>query len=451
MSNTDQSEERDSNGTTRRSFLGGIGVSSGTLLFGTQSNVGLFSDLKSKRNRDTQILKRPSDSRTRWQYAGWMKDSFENLSEWDVVAGSMTADTSTSHVGDQAAKLSTSGKEVRIETSISSTNFSNYDVSIAAKLKESNADIEVRLCDSHGEYVVYRSPLRANDGWLQSNMGVSSETSDVDITDIQTIQVQFIAENEGIEGWVDNLRYHPKPDGAQCVLTFDDSTISHYEKAYPIMQEFGFSGFASLPTYYHENDAQLDMMSGVAETDQDPMTVDQMRELQRQGWEFGSEMKTHSQTADLSEEEVREEVRDSKQWLVENEFIGNVPAITYPYGSHDETVLDITAGYYGMGRIVDDTLNRATLTNPLHISGHSVYSDNISRTKELIDLAVKHNQTAVLNFHGLDEYGWQPGGEMSSSDFREVLEYLYNKGPSSIPTVSYSNWWNNLDQLHSNV
>ncbi|ELY38787.1 Polysaccharide deacetylase domain-containing protein [Halalkalicoccus jeotgali B3] len=193
------------------------------------------------------------------------------------------------------------------------------------------------------------------------------------------------------------------------------------------------------------------MMSGVAETDQDPMTVDQMRELQRQGWEFGSEMKTHSQTADLSEEEVREEVRDSKQWLVENEFIGNVPAITYPYGSHDETVLDITAGYYGMGRIVDDTLNRATLTNPLHISGHSVYSDNISRTKELIDLAVKHNQTAVLNFHGLDEYGWQPGGEMSSSDFREVLEYLYNKGPSSIPTVSYSNWWNNLDQLHSNV
>lgn len=79
---------------------------------------------------------------------------------------------------------------------------------------------------------------------------------------------------------MDELRYHRKPDGARCILTFDDSTVSHYEKAARIMREFGFTGFASLPTYYHENDAPLDMLAGVDEADQDPMTIEQMRELQ---------------------------------------------------------------------------------------------------------------------------------------------------------------------------
>lgn len=447
MRNTNGPEAGDSSGVTRRSFLGGLGVGSSLLL----SGVPFTANAKSNHDANGRHLKRPFDSRTRWRNAGWMKESFEDLSEWEVVSGSLMADTSTRYMGGQAARLSTAGDQVQIERRIDPTDFSSYDVSIAAKLSESTADVEVRLCDADGGYVAYRSPLQANDGWIQTNMGVSDERSSVDLTDIRTIQVQFAADEDGIEGWVDNLRYHPKPDGAQCILTFDDSTVSHYEKAYPIMQEFGFTGFASLPTYYHENDAPLDMMSGVDETDQDPMTTEQMRELQNRGWEFGSEMKTHSFTADLPAEEVHEEVMDSKQWLVENGFATDVPVITYPYGSHDATVLDATAGYYAMGRIVDDTLNRTTLTNPLHISGHSVYSDNISRTKELIDLAVKYDQTAVLNFHGLDEYAWQPDGDMSSDEFREILRYLYEKGPDAIPVVSYSNWWARLDQLHTDL
>lgn len=136
---------------------------------------------------------------------------------------------------------------------------------------------------------------------------------------------------------------------------------------------------------------------------------------------------------------------------MENGFATDVPVITYPYRSHDERVLDATADHYAMSRIVDDTLNRATLTNPLHVSGHSVYSDNISRTKELIDLAATYDQTIVLNFHGLDEYAWQPDGDMSSEEFREVLQYLSNKGSDAIPVVSYSDWWADLDRLHRDL
>lgn len=164
MSNSDRSRAEDSSNVTRRSFLGGLSVSSSTLLFGSGSTFDSRFGTYLNAAGDTQRLKRPFDSRIRWRNAGRLKENFEDLSEWDVVSGSMTVDSSTSSIGTQAAKLSTTGKQVRIETSISPTDFNSYDVSIAAKLTESNADVEVRLCDDDGDCVVYRSLLQATDG-----------------------------------------------------------------------------------------------------------------------------------------------------------------------------------------------------------------------------------------------------------------------------------------------
>lgn len=191
----------DPSSITRRAVLGGIGVGAGTLLMSGGTAVGSSPDTRSNTNGDGTDLRRPFDSRTRWRDAGRLQADFKDLSKWEAVMGSMSADASTSFSGEQSAKLSTAGDRVRIETSIAPTDFSDYDVSIAAKLDESNADVEVRLIDADGAYVAYRSPLRADDGWIQTNMGVSDEYSDVDLADIRTIQVQFAADDGGIEGW----------------------------------------------------------------------------------------------------------------------------------------------------------------------------------------------------------------------------------------------------------
>lgn len=449
----------------RRQFLtvlGGIALGNGVL----QATHRKDDQHPDGSESPTKPLKRSSDSRTRWQYTGWLKESFEELSEWTVVSGSMTADSSTSYMGSQSAKLSAAGQEARIEKSISPTDFSKYDVSIASKLDtptDSRQHVEVVLVDENERSVVYRGPIQANEGWIQSNMGVYTEDPNVDITNVQTIRVQLAPadheettfdpatgqhedqqssappETRDIEAWVDNLRYHPKPDVAQCVLTFDDATSSHYKYAFPIMQEFGFAGFASVPT------------RSVEAGSDGTMTVDQMQEMQEFGWEFGSETQTHAHTSQLSTEEVRTELEGSKRWLLENGFTRGAEFLTYPYSDHSGEVLDIAAGYYTIGRsvadgFIGDGLNRASLTNPLHVVGHSVYSDNISEIKSFIDLAVKYNQIAVLNFHGFGEYAWK---EMNSSDFRDVLRYIHEKGPGSLQVVSYSNWWNNLDQFHT--
>lgn len=40
---------------------------------------------------------------------------------------------------------------------------------------------------------------------------------------------------------------------------------------------------------------------------------------------------------------------------------------------------------------------------------------------------------------------------MNFTEFRELLQYLSGKEPETIPIVSYSDWWANLDQLQSDL
>lgn len=411
-------------------------------------------------------LRRSSDSRARWQHAGWLLESFEDLSEWTVASGSMEADRSTAHTGSQSANLTASGRKATIERSIGRTDFSGHDVSVAARLRtptDRRQHVEVVLIDGDERSLVYRGPVQANEGWIQSNMGVYRESSGFDATDVRRIRIQLSAAHHEettfdpatgqhedqqssapskagkTEAWVDDLRSHPKPEAAQCVLTFDDATISHYEHAFPVMEEFGFTGFASVPRRFVERESVRSM------------TVAQMREMQASGWEFGSETRTHAHTSQLSTDEIRTELEDSKRWLLENGFTAGAEFLTYPYSDHSGEVLDIASDYYTIGRtvadgFVGDGLNRATMTNPLHVVGHSVYSSTISDVKSLIDLATKHGQTIVLNFHGFEEHAWKA---MSTGEFREVLRYVRGRESDGLRVVSYSDWWDDLDRFHA--
>jgi peptidoglycan/xylan/chitin deacetylase (PgdA/CDA1 family) len=164
--------------------------------------------------------------------------------------------------------------------------------------------------------------------------------------------------------------------------------------------------------------------------------------MQDAGWEFGAEMYTHSRTARLQRADVEAECYRAQRWLRDNGF-GDEPAfVTYPYGSHDKAVLDVAGQYYALGRTVIGNLNRVSVTDPMHLAGHGVYSETVDETKRLVDRADAHNQLLVLNFHGFDEYAWK---EMRSEDVREVLDYLDESG---LQVQTYSEFWEDLRDLH---
>ncbi len=123
------------------------------------------------------------------------------------------------------------------------------------------------------------------------------------------------------------------------VISFDDGDLSVYTDAFPIMQEFGFTGVNYIVVNYIG-------MEGF-------MSVDQLKELAAAGWETGSHSMTHS---DLTQNRrVEWEVVQSRHSL--EELLGvKVETFAYPYGIKTVVSLGLVKDNYraamGLGSLV---------------------------------------------------------------------------------------------------
>ena len=116
------------------------------------------------------------------------------------------------------------------------------------------------------------------------------------------------------------------------VLTFDDGYTSVFNQAWPIMQEYGFTGTVYVCTSF------------IGRTNY--LSLDQIKELQSAGIEIGSHTKNHISLKEASYEQQVKEIMGSKQVLEEN--LG-VPcrSFCYPTGTYSDITPTIVreAGY----------------------------------------------------------------------------------------------------------
>src|SRR5690606_32496057 len=115
---------------------------------------------------------------------------------------------------------------------------------------------------------------------------------------------------------------------------FDDGYMDVYENAFPILQEFGFTGVAYIITSTLEKDKSYGYMQ-----------ERELKALLAAGWEIGSHSVTHS---DLKKTKLGagNEVRRSKAVL---EALLGVPvrSFCYPFGVANQSIKDLVlqAGY----------------------------------------------------------------------------------------------------------
>lgn len=127
-------------------------------------------------------------------------------------------------------------------------------------------------------------------------------------------------------------------------VTFDDGYLSVYEHACPLLKERDMTA-----TVY----VVVDLLGGINEWDrragdqeEKMMSADQARELADNGFEIGSHTLTHPHLPRLDDEQLAQEIADSKHKL--EDLIGReVASFSYPYGDFDCRVLNaaIAAGY----------------------------------------------------------------------------------------------------------
>ncbi len=117
------------------------------------------------------------------------------------------------------------------------------------------------------------------------------------------------------------------------VLTFDDGTLDFWEHARPVLDRHGFSATLFVVSGHVGGRSSWDRALG--EPDRPLMSWEQLRELQRAGFEIGSHTHNHQPLVGLSEDEARDELSRSRSTIAER--LGQPPRfLAYPRGVYTE-------------------------------------------------------------------------------------------------------------------
>ena len=128
-----------------------------------------------------------------------------------------------------------------------------------------------------------------------------------------------------------------------CV-TFDDGYLNVYDHACPALSERNMAATIYMVAGSVGGINDWDRKAG--DSQESMMSAEQIRELSDSGFEIGSHTMTHPHLTELSDEQLRAELADSKH-ILEDITGKEVTAFSYPYGDCDSRVVEevVAAGY----------------------------------------------------------------------------------------------------------
>ena len=148
-------------------------------------------------------------------------------------------------------------------------------------------------------------------------------------------QLYLLKKEEWNSFCVSALQHPEKLHPRSLAITFDDGYVDVYEKAFPLLKEFGFcatcfvvAGDIGVPSSWHESDMP-------------PLPImdrQQLKELSSAGIEIGAHTRTHKRLTRLNDAELIAELADSKK-ILEDVIGKEVVSFAYPYGDFDERIV----------------------------------------------------------------------------------------------------------------
>lgn len=180
------------------------------------------------------------------------------------------------------------------------------------------------------------------------------------------------------------------------------------------------------------------------ETWSNVLSIEELKELEAEGHEILSHSYTHSRLPTLTDAQLEDEMKLSKEYL--NSRGLNVKNFVTPYGEYNDKVklaaqkyfrsMRISAGYYNNKPIESFELKGVWIENNATVSGLSGYPRNsFEHYKYFIDQAYSTNSWLIISTHSWEIQSW---------GFEDLLEQIvaYAKTKSEILTVNQA-----LDRL----
>jgi peptidoglycan/xylan/chitin deacetylase (PgdA/CDA1 family) len=205
-------------------------------------------------------------------------------------------------------------------------------------------------------------------------------------------------------------------------LSFDDGYSSHYNFAYPLMKKYGFKGTEYLVANW----------SGKFEN-KTLINFDEARKMQSDGWEIGSHSLNHPNLVALSINKLNEELKLSKEILINNEF--NISSIAFPYGYYNKNVSSLIRNYYSSARPLINGYNIDKTQNLYELKSKWVVKDsNFVEVCNWVKYAKLNNLWLILVFHNIEDSPTEYWS-VSTEGFQEVLKCI-NESKIEVKTIT---------------
>lgn len=198
------------------------------------------------------------------------------------------------------------------------------------------------------------------------------------------------------------------------VFTFDD-TSRHDLASAAMLEAYGFRG-----TYY--------VVTGFLGSGPAQLGPEDLVALRGRGHDIQSHTVSHPDLTTLSDADLRRELERSK---VELEEILQAPVrhLAYPYGAHDERVVEAAKLSYHSARAATDDVEATRIDDPFRTPGIVLKRDtSVEDAKRYVDLAVKEDRTVIFLLEAITtqptEWDW------TTSQFGALLDHVAKQGPA---------------------
>lgn len=129
------------------------------------------------------------------------------------------------------------------------------------------------------------------------------------------------------------LKYGKSLPDKPVLITFDDGYADNYANAYPILKRYGFT-------------ATIFIVTGLVGKDTRYLSWEQARQMQKDGFVFGSHTVSHTPLTDLNEGQIHNELTESQR-VIEQELGVRPYYFAYPTGTYSQSIERLVkkAGY----------------------------------------------------------------------------------------------------------
>jgi len=347
---------------------------------------------------------------------GTQIEGFEDLEYWYALSnqGSVTAASEGAYDGSQSLRLRADGDDAFAGAFTSfgdPRDFSGKNVSLAVKIaKPELMKLSVALLapDTDNMVRMTRTFPGPVDTWVRSDMGTTAVRGDPDLTQVQ--EVRLVARrrdqaDEQIDVTVDDLRVADAPDTGYVTLTFDDSHESHYETAFPIMEEYGFAGVEGIIS---------DAIYGG-----DRLDVGMMSEMSNAGWDMASHPYVgNTFLTEYSAEEQRRRITRNKEFLTQKGFDDGARHFLTPKNVVGPETMEIVADEHESLYTFGGMPNGLPQTTGYYNS--RITAADTRPVRDAIDNAARFGQHLVLNCHAIGT----GAGSLPEDDLRALLEHI---------------------------